>query len=120
MKIDLVALKKSAEAATKGKWGYAPADATYGLHFDSDERLYAVYLDDARETNAAYTPREQDAVYIALANPTTVLALLARLEAADKLIDCIRDEFQCKFKDNPLELHNKQFELLAKYDEAAR
>lgn len=70
-------LKKAAGQATKGPWRsdciLPPEHAT---------RLHTVRSADSPPSRIiAENCYERDGVYIALANPTTILALLARLEA---------------------------------------
>lgn len=81
--IDLDALEKLAREATPGPWEieYGTGDdegEVYGLRARLGERLI--------ETDTGiYPPRRRDAAFIAAANPSTVLALVARVRELEAI-----------------------------------
>ncbi|RXM23567.1 ead/Ea22-like family protein [Citrobacter sp. AAK_AS5] len=107
--IDKRALREAAEKATKGEW-WSDVVETDGEYGEGEDRVsgyhsYAVYVGhesllDMTNSTAACIHTEWDhdyhmawdetakrnAEFIAAANPSTVLALLDELEAAEKLI----------------------------------
>lgn len=70
------ALREAAEKATAGQWVVELGDEVYAVDGDDSEQIAMVFSDNGRS----------DAVFIAAASPTTMLALLDELEAAEKRI----------------------------------
>jgi len=69
-------LRELAEAATPGEWRYDYEVGFCGELVSSTERVLATFADE---------PDAADAAHIAAANPSTILALLDRLEAAERV-----------------------------------
>ncbi|EJZ1999713.1 ead/Ea22-like family protein [Escherichia coli] len=74
--INYQALREAAEKATKGRWAVEFDDEIYSTDGVNHEQIAMVFSEN----------EARDAAFIAAANPTTVLALLASLEAAEKRI----------------------------------
>lgn len=74
--IDKRGLREAAEKATKGRWAVEFDDAIYSTDGVNHEQIAMVFSEN----------EARDAAFIAAANPATVLALLASLEAAEKRI----------------------------------
>lgn len=74
--IDKRGLREAAEKATKGRWAVEFDDEIYSTDGVNHEQIAMVFSEN----------EARDAAFIAAANPTTVLALLASLEAAEKRI----------------------------------
>ncbi|MBA8106181.1 ead/Ea22-like family protein [Citrobacter youngae] len=70
------ALREAAEKATAGQWVVELGDEVYAVDGDDSEQIAMVFSDNGRS----------DAAFIAAASPTTMLALLDELEAAEKRI----------------------------------
>lgn len=103
--IDLDALEAAARAATPGEWGHSSyPSGTEFIQFgergpnQSYRGAHITYYDvvslglSERETRHG---KWADAEYISLANPATILALIARLRAAEaalRLVDAQGDE----------------------------
>lgn len=74
--MDYTTLKEAAEKATPGPWEVRELSIRgYGL---------LAYKDGIHDRSTQMPI--QDATYIALANPTTILALLRRLEASERIV----------------------------------
>lgn len=88
MTIDLEKLKALAEKATPGPWFVLRNELddpdNVLVHGISSDGLHD---DIARTDSGAYPPREDDAQYIAAANPQTILAMCEELEAARAMRD---------------------------------
>jgi hypothetical protein len=80
--IDLEALRLAAEAATPGPWhsaeSYADNGAFSGIDICSDDGTLLLGEDAG--------PGERDALFMALANPAAILALLSLIDAQQKQI----------------------------------
>ncbi|HCJ9634185.1 TPA: ead/Ea22-like family protein [Escherichia coli] len=74
--IDKRGLREAAEKATKGRWAVEFDDEIYSTDGVNHEQIAMVFSEN----------EARDAAFIAAANPTTVLALLDELEAAEKRI----------------------------------
>lgn len=74
--INYQALREAAEKATKGRWAVEFDDEIYSTDGVNHEQIAMVFSEN----------EARDAAFIAAANPATVLALLASLEAAEKRI----------------------------------
>ncbi len=74
--IDKRGLREAAEKATKGRWAVEFDDEIYSTDGVNHEQIAMVFSEN----------EARDAAFIAAANPATVLALLASLEAAEKRI----------------------------------
>lgn len=74
--IDKRALREASEKATKGQWAVEFDDEIYSTDGVNHEQIAMVFSEN----------EARDAAFIAAANPTTVLALLDELEAAEKRI----------------------------------
>ncbi|HGW8227230.1 TPA: ead/Ea22-like family protein [Escherichia coli] len=74
--IDKRGLREAAEKATKGRWAVEFDDEIYSTDGVNHEQIAMVFSEN----------QARDAAFIAAANPATVLALLASLEAAEKRI----------------------------------
>lgn len=85
-KIDYQALREAAQLATQGEWVafISSGTGTYAVHTPGDKRCEDVikWTGFDGQNNA-----ENNARYIAAANPAAVLALLDELEAAENRID---------------------------------
>ena len=83
--IDKQALREVAEKATPGRWEYYPGNTSIEYNDDSmdEDQGSIVYVD-----SGDFTQKQTDlnGAFIAASNPTTVLALLDELEAAEKRI----------------------------------
>ncbi|MFB5939848.1 ead/Ea22-like family protein [Citrobacter freundii] len=79
------ALREAAEKATPGRWEYYPGNTSIEYNVDStdEDQGSIVYVD-----SGDFTQKQTDlnGAFIASANPSTVLALLDELEAAERLI----------------------------------
>lgn len=79
---DLDALEQVAQAATPGPWSVdrnTPfSDELVGVFCEAQKR-YVVEFEDQSWADTEDEVREQDAAYIAAADPTTILNLLAEL-----------------------------------------
>ena len=74
--IDKRGLREAAEKATKGRWAVEFDDEIYSTDGVNHEQIAMVFSEN----------EARDAAFIAAANPSTVLALLDELEAAEKRI----------------------------------
>lgn len=84
--MNLTELKKAAEAATPGPWKLGNR-ANMALDPDTLEIMAGnFYVTDAIS---------RDATFIALANPATILKLIAVVEAAKKVPISYHDKFPC-------------------------
>lgn len=114
-------MKLAASLATQGEWSYTRSgfnsivQASVTLLRGGPARvvLCKLFRSEWRsELNTAH-----DAAFIALANPTNVLALIDEIEAKNKHIDSLRkqrDEWECKAASNYAErtaMTNHIFEL---------
>ena len=87
-KLDLAALKRIAEAATPGEWtaeewcGTEGGWCAIGPHHEATE---GEDYDDAPGSDC-HARAQRDSVYIAAANPATLLQLIERLERAEALL----------------------------------
>lgn len=83
---DLEALKRAAEAATPGPWN---VDGEFLTTLDPVEQKYERRA--IADLRYFHMPRDRDnAHFIALANPATILDLISRLEEAEKALEDIR------------------------------
>lgn len=80
--LDLAALTVIANGATPGPWGAEPY--SYGVQ---DGRIRVTSPSDSGIYNLAEDVSETDAAHIAAFDPPTVLALIARVEAAESRAD---------------------------------
>lgn len=97
--IDKQALREAAKKATPGPWYVHDKpceDGNYGIDTSDKEFLAeaVVWWGFARQS----IWREEDAKYIALANPATVLALLDELEAAERRIADLEDLLEAEVR----------------------
>lgn len=122
-KIDYQSLREKAEKATCGVWSIEYGES----RFDGDDALIhrevAGYLPICRIEGSHpesgfdedFQMEQQDnAEFIAAANPATVLALLDELEAAEKLIDTLRQD-----KDKVIDMSIERINNLLSRAEAA-
>ncbi|HGX5059775.1 TPA: ead/Ea22-like family protein [Escherichia coli] len=91
-KIDYQALREAAEKATPGNW-WIDSHGQSMVSFIDNEVLEVFVTDNKRDAvrhedtgNLSRWRNDNDATFIATANPATVLALLDELEAAEKRI----------------------------------
>ncbi|EHP6082508.1 ead/Ea22-like family protein [Escherichia coli] len=82
--IDKRGLREAAEKATKGRWAVEFDDEIYSTDGVNHEQIAMVFSEN----------EARDAAFIAAANPATVLALLASLEAAEKRIAEQREYYE--------------------------
>lgn len=92
--IDKRGLREAAEKATKGRWAVEFDDEIYSTDGVNHEQIAMVFSEN----------EARDAAFIAAANPATVLALLASLEAKDKRIAELEVKLQATDK-----LHDSAF-----------
>ena len=127
--IDLDQLKAAAEQATKGPW-YATcsSDATEPCANDAIWTVGDMDDDENWNTDAGcsgYGLYKKDADFIALFNPATALTLLARLEAAVKVVEAVSTlDWEFSEEHGPYICTHEEGQAivtaLAAYDEAAR
>lgn len=89
------ALRDAAEKATPGKW-WIDSHGSAMVSFSDDKEVLPVFITDGDSMgpavrhedtgNLSHWRNDNDATFIAAANPATVLALLDELEAAEKRI----------------------------------
>ena len=91
-KIDYQALREAAEKATPGNW-WIDSHGQAMVSFIDNEVLEVFVTDNKRDAvrhedtgNLSRWRNDNDATFIATANPVTVLALLDELETAEKRI----------------------------------
>ncbi|EMJ8509510.1 Uncharacterised protein [Enterobacter hormaechei] len=88
--IDKRALREVAEKATPGPWLWINTGSYFSfLVPQSNQDPHNCIIDDGSswgEYGETINPKSPDGVFIAAANPSTVLALLDELEAAEKRI----------------------------------
>lgn len=88
--IDKRALREVAEKATPGPWLWINTGSFFSfLVSESNQDPHQCIIDDGSswgEYGETINPESPDGVFIAAANPATVLALLDELEAKDKRI----------------------------------
>ena len=98
--IDKRGLREAAEKATKGRWAVEFDDEIYSTDGVNHEQIAMVFSEN----------EARDAAFIAAASPTTVLALLASLEAAEKRIAELeaRTVKLPEYRNSP-DMHTKQF-----------
>ncbi len=98
--IDKRGLREAAEKATKGRWAVEFDDEIYSTDGVNHEQIAMVFSEN----------EARDAAFIAAANPATVLALLASLEAAEKRIAELeaRTVKLPEYRNSP-DMHTKQF-----------
>jgi hypothetical protein len=91
-KLDLVALKKAAEGATPGPWKVKPIkgytdDYVVTEHPDYQQKPHGAHIAEVGYA-AGHTKQnfQENARFIALANPTTILSLLAENERMKEAI----------------------------------
>lgn len=103
--INYQALREAAEKATKGWWAVEFDDEIYSTDGVNHEQIAMVFSEN----------EARDAAFIAAANPTTVLAMLDELEAAEKRIAELEISLNRHY-DLPdvYDMAIKQFESLAK------
>jgi hypothetical protein len=90
--IDKRALREAADKATKGKW-WIDSHGHAMVAFVGNDVLDVFATDNTREAvrhedtgNLSRWRNDNDATFIAEANPATVLALLDELEAKDRMV----------------------------------
>lgn len=90
--IDYQALREAAEKATPGNW-WIDSHGNVMVSFIDNEVLEVFATDNKRDAvrhedtgNLSRWRNDNDATFIATANPSTVLALLDEMEAAEKRI----------------------------------
>lgn len=92
--IDKQALREVAEKATPGPWLWINTGSYFSfLVPQSNQDPHNCIIDDESswgEYGAVIKPESPDGVFIASANPATVMALLDELEAKDKQIDDLK------------------------------
>ncbi|MFY7130993.1 ead/Ea22-like family protein, partial [Enterobacter cloacae complex sp. SHL017] len=92
--IDKQALREVAEKATPGPWLWINTGSYFSfLVPQSNQDPHNCIIDDGSswgEYGAVIKPESPDGVFIASANPATVMALLDELEAKDKQIDDLK------------------------------
>lgn len=92
--IDKQALREVAEKATLGPWLWINTGSYFSfLVPQSNQDPHNCIIDDGSswgEYGAVIKPESPDGVFIASANPATVMALLDELEAKDKQIDDLK------------------------------
>jgi len=95
-------LKEKAEKATRGPWEYCIFDdehLEFGVHAPEHPDAVKSNLDEPWHMDHAVTvckgmtggKREDNAQYIAAANPQTILELIKRLESAEKALEHYKD-----------------------------
>ena len=92
---DTSRLRALAEAATPGEWGVLPADTTEIVSrsgYDIATTWDAMKNDRADVYNTDYKRTDQNAAYIAAANPQTVLALLDRIAELEEAVVMVREQ----------------------------
>lgn len=106
-KVDYQALREAAEKATPGNW-WIDSHGQAMVSFIDNEVLEVFVTDNKRDAvrhedtgNLSRWRNDNDATFIAMANPATVLALLDELEAAQHG----KDELQQGFIANQEEAH---------------
>lgn len=85
-------LKAAAEKATPGEWVYFPKNTSIEYDVGSDESQGSILYVDSGDFTQAQTDRNGE--FIALANPTNILALVEALEKAQTE----RDEYRNRLK----------------------
>ena len=97
--IDKQALRKAAEKGTPGKW-WIDSHGHAMVAFVGNDVLEVFATDNTREAvrhedtgNLSRWRNDNDATFIATANPATVLALLDELEAKDSQIADLKEAF---------------------------
>ena len=97
--IDKQALRKAAEKGTPGKW-WIDSHGHAMVAFVGNDVLEVFATDNTREAvrhedtgNLSRWRNDNDATFIATANPATVLALLDELEAKDSRIADLKEAF---------------------------
>jgi len=84
---DIAALKEAAGKATPGPWN-AELDSCAQCEKDGTEEFY-FYPGPSGGNHATITGRK-DAEFIALANPSTILSVIARMEALEEALRGIK------------------------------
>lgn len=94
--IDLQELRRLAEMASRGKWTAGHSESGRPIVFD-DNMDRIVY---GSRIVGSYRRDENDTIYIAFANPSTIIALIDRLEAAEKVCSLAKysqHDFNCDY-----------------------
>lgn len=120
--INYQALREAAEKATQGNW-WIDSHGQAMVSFIDNDVLEVFATDNKRSAvrhedtgNLSRWRNDNDATFIATADPATVLALLDELEAAEKLIDTLRQD-KDKVIDMSIERINK---LLSRAESAEK
>ncbi len=77
-------MKAAALKATPGEWVYLPSNTSIEYDYGSDDSQGSITYMDSGDFTQKQT--ELNGIFIALANPANVLALVEALEARDKQI----------------------------------
>lgn len=92
---DIKRLRELAQAATKGPWKHLQSGRGYENYVYALDARYDVSWAGESPVKVAYFPHDPyglrdalDAAYIAAASPDAILALLSRLESAERERDC--------------------------------
>lgn len=88
-KVDYAELRQRAESATKGEWDFEPQPYGCAVHLGGS--TFATTHGTAAITKAKL-PHVENAAYIVAAQPSTVLALLDRIEELEGEVEQIRAE----------------------------
>ena len=75
-------MKAAALKATPGEWVYLPSNTSIEYDYGSDDSQGSITYMDSGDFTQKQT--ELNGIFIALANPANVLALVGALEAAEK------------------------------------
>ncbi|EPO9962494.1 ead/Ea22-like family protein [Enterobacter roggenkampii] len=107
--IDKRALREAAEKATPGEWWIDSHGMAMVAHHNDNTMI--VFVTDGEQMgkairhedtgNLSHWRNDNDASFIAAANPATVLALLDELEAKDKSISFLKDQLAQLANFNP-------------------
>ena len=107
--IDKRALREAAEKATPGDWWIDSHGMAMVAHHNDNTMI--VFVTDGEQMgkairhedtgNLSHWRNDNDASFIAAANPATVLALLDELEAKDKSISFLKDQLSQLANFNP-------------------
>ena len=94
---DIKQLRELAQAATKGPWKHLQSGRGYENYVYALDARYDVSWAGESPVKVAYFPHDPyglrdalDAAYIAAASPDAILALLSRLESAERALDALR------------------------------
>lgn len=85
-------MKAAALKATPGEWVYLPSNTSIEYDYGSDDSQGSITYMDSGDFTQKQT--ELNGIFIALANPANVLALVEALEARDKQIADLKEAFR--------------------------